>query len=168
MIDAVAVFWKQYLDTLSADHPHRQRTASVFSFGDSPALADALAELVILGRKRATTSLPVEFTSEGERLPAAGDLSIVTRADNSPVAVIELVDVRLIAFQEVDAAFAAVEGEGDGSLNWWRAAHRRYFSRVCRRLGGEFDDTTPVLCQVFHVVWRSDCNLLAQASYSCR
>ena len=156
MIDTVAIFWKRYLDTLAADHPHRNGTASVLSFGDSPALADELVELVLLGRKRATTSLPIEFTSQGERLPAAGDVSIVTRADNSPVAVIELVEVRLIAFQAVDAAFAAIEGEGDGSLEWWRAAHRRYFRRVCERLGGQFDDATPVLCQVFRVVWPGD------------
>lgn len=161
MIDTVAVFWKRYLDTLSADHPHRHRTASVFSFGDSPTLADELAELVLSGRKRATTSLPIEFTSQGERLPAAGDVSIVTRADNSPVAVIELVEVRLVAFQAVDAAFAAVEGEGDGSLNWWRAAHQTYFSRVCKRVGGQFEYATPVLCQVFRVVWPSDGEVVA-------
>ncbi|MGE5201138.1 MAG: ASCH domain-containing protein, partial [Acidobacteriota bacterium] len=148
-------------DTLSVDHPHRHGTASVISFGDSPALADELAELVLSGRKRATASLPIEFTSQGERLPAVGDVSIVTRADNSPVAIIELVEVRLVAFQAVDAAFAAVEGEGDGSLSWWRAAHRRYFSRVCKRLGGQFEDATPVLCQVFRVAWPSDGEFVA-------
>ena len=156
MIDTVAVFWKRYLDTLSTDHPHRQVTASVFSFGDAPALADKLAALVLSGRKKATTSLPIEFTSEGARLPAAGDVSIVTRADGTPVAVIEMVEVSLVPFLAVDAVFAAVEGEGDGSLNWWRAAHRSYFSGVCRRLGGQFEETTPVLCQVFRIAWRGD------------
>ena len=155
MTDAVAVFWKRYLNTLPADHPHRGIAASVFSFGDSPALADELAALVVSGRKRATTSLPIEFTSDGERLPGAGDVGIVTRADGHPVAVIELVEVRLVPFQAVDATFAAIEGEGDGSLSWWRAAHRSYFRRVCMRLGGQFEETTPVLCQQFRRAWPS-------------
>jgi uncharacterized protein YhfF len=53
----------------------------------------------------------------------------------------------------VTAEYASVEGEGDGSLDYWRAAHREYFTAVCARLGGEFNDGMPVICQVFHVVW---------------
>ena len=52
--------------------------------------------------------------------------------------------------------FAEREGEGDGSLASWRANHERYFERVCARLGGTFDDRTPVLCQRFEVIWRGD------------
>ena len=33
-------------------------------------------------------------------------------------------------FGEVDAAFAFDEGEGDRSLDHWRAAHQRYFTRL--------------------------------------
>ena len=55
--------------------------------------------------------------------------------------------------QVVGSAYAAIEGEGDGSLAYWRAAHIEYFTGVCARLGGRFDDATPVLCQTFTVVW---------------
>jgi uncharacterized protein YhfF len=154
MLETVQAFWQRYLATLPHDHPHRASRPDAFAFGDSAALADELAALVQAGRKRATASLPVEFTSEGRRLPRAGDVSIVTRADGTPVAIIELTDVRSVPFQAVDAAFAAEEGEGDGSLAWWQAAHRRYFGRVCARLGGTFDNTTTVICQRFRLVWR--------------
>lgn len=126
---------------------------SAFAFGDSPALANELAALVQAGRKTATASLPIEFVSEGLRLPAPGDLSIVTLADGAPVAIIELVEVRQIPFLRVDAAFAADEGEGDGSLRSWRTAHQAYFGRVCAPLGAEFEETTLVLCQRFRLVW---------------
>ncbi|HET7341209.1 MAG TPA: nitrilase-related carbon-nitrogen hydrolase [Methylomirabilota bacterium] len=147
-------FWRRYLATLPAEHPHRGARPDAFAFGDSTALADELAALVQAGRKRATASLPVEFTSEGLPLPEAGDLSVVTRADGMPVAIIELTDVRTVAFDTVDAEFAAAEGEGDGTLAWWRDAHRRYFGRVCARTGGALDGTTPVICQRFRLVWR--------------
>ncbi len=86
------------LGTLPVEHPHRHARPDAFAFGDSPALANELAALVQVGRKRATASLRVEFTSVGLPLPAAGDVNIVTRADGIPVAIIELVEVRHVPF----------------------------------------------------------------------
>jgi uncharacterized protein YhfF len=146
-------FWERYLRTLPANHSHRGTRPDVFAFGDSPSLADELAALVQTGRKRATASLPIEFTSEGLPPPAPGDISIVTRADGTPVAIIELTEVRHVAFHAVDAAFAGDEGEGDGTLAWWQAAHRRYFGRVCARAGDGFDDAALVICQRFRLLW---------------
>src|SRR5437867_4344845 len=147
MTDTAPAFWQRYVSALPADHPHRSARPEAFAFGDSPALANELATLVQAGRKRATASLPIEFTSLGLPLPAVGDISIVTLADGIPVAIIELVEVRHVPFQAVDATFAADEGEGDGSRVWWRAAHRRYFGRARARLGGNCDEATAVVCR---------------------
>lgn len=156
MSETAEVFWQRYLCTLPSEHSHRYVRADAFAFGDFPALANELATLVQIGRKRATATLPIEFTSAGLPLPAPGDVSIVTRADGTPVAIIELVEVRQVPFQAVDAAFATDEGEGDGTLAWWQAAHRTYFSRVCARLGCKFDETASVICQRFRLVWTGD------------
>jgi len=153
MHSAIDTFWQQYLASLPPAHPHRQARPDAFAFGDSAALADELAELVLSRQKQATASLAVEFSSLGEALPRVGDLSIILRGDSLPVAIIERVSVQHLPFKQVDAAFAAREGEGDGTLAWWREAHTGYFQRVCERLGGEFNDDTPVICQAFQVVW---------------
>jgi uncharacterized protein YhfF len=153
MTEAVATFWQRYLGTLPAGHPHRRAQPDAFSFGDFPALADELGLLVKAGRKRATASLAVEFTSVDVALPAAGDISIVQLGDGQPVAIIELVEVRHLPFNAVDAAFAADEGEGDGSLASWQAAHREYFGRVSARAGLRFDEATTVICQRFRLVF---------------
>ena len=153
MTGAAAVFWQSYLGSLSEIHSHRSAKPDVFAFGDTPALADELGALVRDGRKRATASLPVEFTSLGQPLPKAGDVAVVTRADGTPIAIIELAEVRHVPFKAVDAAFAAAEGEGDGTLGSWRAAHREYFGRVANKLGAAFDENTAVICQRFRVVW---------------
>ncbi|MBP6817171.1 MAG: ASCH domain-containing protein [Burkholderiaceae bacterium] len=152
----VTAYWRDYLASLAGDHAHRLATPEAFAFGDSPDLADELADLVVTGVKRATASLAIEFGSLGEPLPAAGDVCIVLRGDGLPVAIIERTEVLEQPFGTVDAAFAAREGEGDGSLASWRANHRDYFARVCERLGGTFDECTPVLCQRFEVIWRGD------------
>ena len=156
MTETAAAFWQRYVDTLPTEHPHRHAQPDAFAFGDSAALANELAALVQAGRKRATASLPVEFNAVGLPLPAVVDVSIVMLADGTPVAIIELVEVLHVPFQAVDAAFAGDEGEGDGSLAWWRAAHLRYFGRVCAKLGGNFDETTPVICQRFRLLWTGD------------
>ena len=146
-------FWQRYLDSLPAAHPHRAARPDAFGFGDSAALADELAALVLSGKKRATASLAVEFTSLGEPLPVAGSLSIILRGDGVPVAIIERIEVREVPFHAVDQAFASREGEGDGTLAWWKDAHVKYFARVSRSHGQPFDENTPVICQSFQVIW---------------
>jgi len=146
-------FWNDYVSVLAPDHAHRTANPDAFAFGDSVELANELADLVLCGKKRATASLAIEFTSLNEALPKIGDVSIILRGDRRPVAIIERTGVREVAFESVDDAFAATEGEGDGSLAYWRAAHMEYFTRVCTRLGGRFDAKTTVLCQTFRVVW---------------
>ena len=151
---ACEAVWLEYLRSLPPGHAHHRVKPDAFAFGGSKALADSLGQLVIDGKKRATTSLAVEFTSLNEPLPTVGSMSIVVDGNGSPMAIIERTDVREMQFQFVDEAFAATEGEGDGSLDHWRKAHTEYFTSVCARLGGEFSATTPVLCQIFEVRWR--------------
>ena len=145
--------WLEYLSALPEGHRHRSVEPDAFAFGGSGALADELARLVVSGTKQATTSLPVEFTAPGDQLPKAGDVSIILDGAGHPVAIIERLTVRTVPFDSVDAAYAAVEGEGDGSLSYWRKAHVNYFESVCRRLGGTFNAQTPVICQEFKLVW---------------
>jgi len=152
LTEAAAAFLRSYLTRLPADHPHHRARVTAFAFGDSPALAKELAALVLAGLKRATASLPVQFEADGAPLPEAGDVSIVTLGDGTPVAIIETTEVRLVPFGAVDAAFAAAEGEGDCSLAWWRAAHTAFFGRTLARLGGRLDDTSLVVCERFRLL----------------
>jgi len=153
MNEVAADFWQRYLGTLASGHSHRRAKPDAFAFGDTPSLADELGALIRAGRKRATASLAVEFTSAGDALPAVGDVGIVLSGAGAPMAIIELTEVRHLPFRDVDAKFAADEGEGDGTLASWRDAHRAYFGRVAARAGVSFDETTMVICQRFRVVW---------------
>ena len=59
-------------------------------------------------------------------------------------------------FEQVTAAFAAIEGEGDGSLEYWRRAHWAYFGRECARVGREPSLAMPVACERFQVIYRTN------------
>jgi len=117
-------------------------------------LANELAALVLQGTKRATTGSVWSFEAEGKRIPKPGDLSVVTNWSGKPLCVIETLTVEIVPFSEVTAEFAAIEGEGDGSLSFWQQGHRRYFSHECTRAGREFTESMLVVCECFKVVYQ--------------
>ncbi len=126
---------------------------SAFAFGDSPAMADELGELVLHGPKRATAGLLLEYERDGEALPLEGDCSIVVDGRGQPMCVIQTTGVEVKPLDQVDAAFAWDEGEGDRTLDWWLQAHHRFFTRQCERLGVPFRDDLDVVLERFAVVW---------------
>jgi uncharacterized protein YhfF len=97
-----------------------------FAFGDSPALADELLALVLEGKKRATCWA----VAEGMKGAEIGKHMVARDGAGRPRAVLQTLELTQRRFDEVDAAFAFDEGEGDRSLAFWRAAHQRYFTRL--------------------------------------
>ena len=120
------------------------RDLESFSFGDSPALADELASLVLAGTKTATC-----WAASGWRFDLCRKANGCPEWTERPLAIIETVGLAQRRFSEVDAAFAHDEGEGDRSLAYWREAHRRYFNRL-----GQFAEDMLLYCERFRVVER--------------
>jgi uncharacterized protein YhfF len=122
------------------------------TYGDSPELSRELVALIRDGRKRAGTSLLWSHEHEDEPLPEIGDVDVVVDHEGDPVAVTRVVSVRVAAFDQVDAGYAALEGEGDGSLAHWRAAHWDVFGRECVRIGRVPAEDMPVVCCAFELL----------------
>jgi uncharacterized protein YhfF len=118
------------------------RDLETFSFGDSPALADELAALVLAGRKRATCWAAVDGT-----LTELGKRMVMLDGAGRPRAIIETIELKLLKFGEVDAAFACDEGEGDLTLAYWQKAHCNYFTRK-----GQFAEDMQLWCERFRVI----------------
>jgi predicted acetyltransferase/uncharacterized protein YhfF len=124
----------------------------VDSYGDSPELSASLIALIRAGPKRAGTSLLWALEAENEPLPEAGQIEIVVDHRNEPVLITRITRVEVLPYASVTAEYAAIEGEGDGSLEYWREAHWAFFSRECERLGREASESMPVVCSVFEVL----------------
>ncbi len=150
--DAVNALWSEYAATVGGLDDSRFYEA--FAFGDGDELSAELAKLVLSGAKRATAGSLWTFEMMGKRLPAPGDLSVVTTWSGEPLCIIETRSLEIVPFRSVTAEFAAAEGEGDGSLAFWQRAHREYFTRECARLGREFTEDMPVACECFEVVYQ--------------
>src|SRR5271166_5208327 len=122
------------------------RSLEQFSFGDSPELADELAELVLAGKKRATCWA----ASEGPQTEI-GKRMVMLDGSGVPRAVVETVELTQRRFGEVDDAFGFDEGEDDHMLASWRRAHRNYFGRQ-----GTFSTDMLLYCERFRLASRID------------
>src|SRR5215207_7886095 len=95
-----------------------------------------------------------EYEAEGEPLPETGLKTIVLDGDGDPMCIIETTEVEVRPYGEVDARFAYEEGEGDRSLEYWREAHWRFFSRTLPNIGKEPATDMPLVCERFRVIYR--------------
>jgi len=118
------------------------RSLDTFSFGDNPKLAEALAQLVLAGKKIATCWAAAEGP-----LSHVGERMVMLDGGGCPRAVLETVELTQRRYEEVDAAFAYDEGEDDRTLESWRRAHRNYFTRK-----GQFAPDMLLYCERFRVV----------------
>ena len=151
MSPLVREFWDAFKATQYQDVEARFYEVCVFD--DNERSANTLAELVVRGIKRATAGLVWSFEAVNMAVPKPGDLSVVTTWDGQPLCVIETTQVDITPFSEVTAEFAAAEGEGDGSLEYWRQAHIAYSARECARIGQSPTPSMPVACERFRVVY---------------
>ena len=125
---------------------------TVDAYGDSPELSEALLALIRSGQKRAGTSLLWMIEAENETVPQVGDVALVVDHLNQPALICRNTQVEIVPYNQVTAEYAAIEGEGDGSLAYWREAHWDFFTRECQRIGREPVETMPVVCTVFELV----------------
>jgi len=150
----IEAYWQAFLDTLT-DEP-RPTAYEAWSFGDSAEMADQLGALVKKGIKAATASLAWIYEHEGSQLPRVGDYSVIKDGADAPLCIIQTTEVTVKSFDQVEAAFAYDEGEGDRSLAYWRAAHWRFFTRECTAVGRTPQEDMPIVCERFRVVYGLD------------
>ena len=142
---ALEALWRSFVEETGIDGPY-----TAWAFGNAPAMADDLGRLVRDGPKRATTSLLSWYEGDdAEPMPVAGALSVVLDGRAEPICVIRTTEVEVRPFGLVDEAFAWVEGEGDRSLAYWRAAHIDFFASEGRPVA----EDTPVVLETFELLW---------------
>ena len=114
-------------------------------------LRDRLVAAILRGEKTSTSGLYAEYEEEGTRPPEPGERQVVVDSDGRGVAVIEILEARVIPIRKVDLEFALEEGEGFRSVADWREAHDRFWRsyRV-----DPIDDDTLIVAERFRLVER--------------
>lgn len=143
--------WGDYLDKhledAFVDDPR------VEHFCDNEQDANACANLVVKGIKRATTHSLLGLQMRKERLPKIGDFRIVTDWDGEAKCIVRTTSVQLKPLFSVSADYALVEGEGDKSLESWKKMHWDYYTRELAEFGRTPKKSMIVVCETFEKVF---------------
>ena len=120
-------------------------------------LRDQLVAAIIDGTKTTTTGLLADYELDAEPLPRPGDRQVVIDSAGTPVALIEIVHVRVVRVGDIDLAHAVGEGEGYASVAEWRTGHENFWhSREYRGFRGDpaftVTDDTLAVTEQFRVV----------------
>ncbi|MEH1055200.1 ASCH domain-containing protein [Micromonospora sp. CPCC 206171] len=126
------------LRTLALGTPGRMRTN--------------LNTLVLAGVKTATAALLTEYAEEGEELEHAGERLVLVDDADALAGIVEVTGVEVVRFADVPWNFARAEGEGDRSIEEWRAGHAAYWAHV----GTPVTDDTEIACLRFRLVSGGD------------
>ncbi|MEA3169110.1 MULTISPECIES: ASCH domain-containing protein [Pseudomonas] len=130
------------MDDLTLRYPG----ATAGAFGDTPEMADELADLVAKGIKTASCCSLSSFKHD-DQSSAIGGYSIVLNSQGEPVCVIRVISMRITRYCDVDQDFARKEGEGDLSLRYWQQGHKAFFQRE-----GAFDAAMELVAEEFELV----------------
>jgi len=146
-------YLESYLSGLPLLERQKYTSFSVGHFCADRENANICSDLVRSGVKTATCSMKYWYESGSAPMPSAGHLQVVTDWEGNPTSIIETKEVTESAFSNVSGEFATAEGEGDGSLEWWRRAHWDYFARECVEIGIEPSEEMILVLEKFRVVF---------------
>ncbi len=154
MHDSASRLWKEFVSQQGLTD-HAAKLPDVWHFCDNEQDANTCLELTLAGKKRATAPSLWYFQTAGEAVPEEGRFDIVTDWDGVARCVIKTTAVTIIPYNQITEHHAQLEGEGDGTLQWWRDAHWAYYSRELA--GTEFSPRTdmPIVFQEFVCVFPS-------------
>lgn len=149
----IRLFWQRFLRAagLSPD----TKLYEDFYFDVTEKSANHLLQLVLEGKKRATSSAYPCYEIEREPLPKAGDYSVVTDFHRKPYCVIETVAVSIIPFDKMTFDICSREGE-DECLETWQEKHRRFFTADAKEVGYTFTESMPVVFEDFRVIYKEE------------
>jgi uncharacterized protein YhfF len=146
-------FFQRFLASLAPDSEYRQYRWIAEAWGEG-AMADELGNLIASGKKTASCTTWWEYVAEGCQVPALDLLTVVLDARGESLCVIETYRIEVKPFNEVEAEFAAAEGEGDLSYEYWRDAHWHYFTHSLKAIGKEPAEDMRLVCERYRVLYK--------------
>lgn len=104
---------------------------------------DKLIELVLSGKKTATSSL-----YDKASLPVISEESIIIFDNEKEACVVRTKGYKIIRFGDVTEDMAFLEGEGDLSLRYWKKVHYEFF----KSQDDKFNEDSKIIFEEFEVI----------------
>ena len=147
----VSQYWQNFLKETNRNT--NEKYYECFYFCHTETLANSLLQLVLDGKKKATSSSLLSYQARHEPLPQVGSLSIVTDFAGNPRCVIETKSVTILPFKDMTFDLCKREGEDD-TLESWQQGHIHFFTIDAAQNNFEFTWDMPVVFEDFEVVYR--------------
>lgn len=143
-------FWADFLKNTGRDASTTYLECYHFDLNEHS--ANELLELVLSGRKQATSTSLYYFEKNGVKLPEPGDLSIITDWSGTPRCVIETTEVQILPFKDMTYELCKWEGEDD-CLESWQIGHNHFFTEEGKQEGYQFSEGMPVVFEKFNCIY---------------
>lgn len=151
---SVAEIWQEFIK--ENDNYNLKKVPDSFYFCDNKIDADDCANLVVKNIKQATATSLWWFEKNNEKLPEIDDIYIITDWGGKAKAIIQTTKIEKKPFNQITAAFALAEGEGDKSLEYWEKVHWAYYSREMSPYNETPTNDMIIVCEYFKTIWISD------------
>lgn len=103
---------------------------------------DILIELVLSGKKTATTSIYDE-----NDLPIINEEKILIFNNEKKACITKTIDFKIMKFKDMTEDCARLEGEGDLSLDYWKKVHHDFF----KKQNNDFNEDSLIVFEIFKV-----------------
>ncbi|MDF2535739.1 MAG: hypothetical protein K0R18_1898 [Bacillales bacterium] len=144
-------YWVEFLRQTERDETVEYEVA--YCFGENESQADQILNLILEGNKTATSSSYLAFQETGEPLPRKGEFEIITDWDGKPGCVVEILDVKIVPFNDIKWEMAKLEGEEE-NMKMWRENRMKEWTEEGADLGYAFSDEMPVVFVGFKVIYK--------------
>ncbi len=123
-----------------------QQDIEDWHFGNDKKTANKLFDLVLAGDKIATSYLLLKDTKLSK------GFSVLTNWDKTKKILVLTTNIYITTFNGISAEHASKEGEGNKSLDFWKNAHKKFFSKELKKYNLNFNENAKVVCEEFKVV----------------
>ncbi len=116
--------------------------------------ANRLAELTLIGKKRASSGLYSLYEQYNADLPIIGTKQIVTDFNGKAKAIIENVSVDTIPFNKISKEYAELDmGTDIEPLEKWQKAHWKFFENFLKESGEKPTEEMLIVAVKFKKIW---------------
>lgn len=149
---SVNEMWSDFI-TLNPEFKNEEIPDSDF-FHNNKEDADRLAELVVNGKKKASSGLYSLYNQYNVAIPEVGDKQIVTDFDGKARAIIVTKRVDIIPFNKITEEYAELDmGTDIDPLKKWRKAHWGFFENFMKENKKKLTEDMLIVCESFETIW---------------
>jgi uncharacterized protein YhfF len=144
--------WGEYLKSNPNDAYEEIPDADFFHTNKED--ANRLGELVVNGKKKASSSLFSLYEKYNVEVPKVGKKQIVTNFEGKALAIIATIKVDTIPFNQITAAYAALDmGTNTEPLKKWKKAHWDFFESFLKESEETPSEDMLILCESIEIIW---------------